>query len=408
MKKIILLICLVAFSTHNLLSQKNDEEFIGNVESGYINVNEGKLYYEKAGNGDWVVLVHDGVVHREIWDEQFPILAKNYKVIRYDRRGYGKSPTPKKPYSNIDDLYQLFIELGVDKAIIFGMSAGGGMVLDFALKHPEKVAGLVLVGAVVRGYDYSSHMVTRGGRINSYPELTTDPQKCIKHLAWDDPYEIYQGNRKAKEKLVRLLEDNPININMEKFQYLQHPTKITLKYLNDIKVRTLILVGEYDIPDVHAHSGVIQTGITNSKRRIIPNAGHLIPMEQPEAFNESVKQGLKSIEFYTILNLKGVASAVKFYHDMQQTDPKLFLFDEGEMNILAYGYIQNGKVKDAIELFKLNVIAYPNSSNVYDSLGEGYMKDGQTELATRNYEKSLELNPNNNNAKDMLTKLRKK
>ena len=76
------------------------------------------------------------------------------------------------------------------------------------------------------------------------------------------------------------------------------------------------------------------------------------------------------------------------------------------MNILAYRYMQNGRLKEAIELFKLNTIAYPNSANVYDSLGEAYMNEGQTDLSIHNYKRSIELNPNNTNAVEMLKKLK--
>ena len=81
------------------------------------------------------------------------------------------------------------------------------------------------------------------------------------------------------------------------------------------------------------------------------------------------------------------------------------MFDEGEMNLLGYRFLQDGKTKDAIELFKLNTISYPNSWNVFDSLGEAYLADGQKDLAIKNYEKSLELNPDNTNAQKVLKNL---
>ena len=76
------------------------------------------------------------------------------------------------------------------------------------------------------------------------------------------------------------------------------------------------------------------------------------------------------------------------------------------LNTLGYRFLQDGNIKDAIELFKLNTIAFPESGNVYDSLGEAYLKDGQKDLAIKNYEKSLELDPNNGNAKQVLKKLK--
>src|SRR5215510_14763610 len=77
------------------------------VLSGLAEVNGTKLYYEMAGQGHPVVLIHGGVLSSSEWDEQFTPLAEHYRVIRYDVRGCGKSETRKLPYSNSEDLFQL-------------------------------------------------------------------------------------------------------------------------------------------------------------------------------------------------------------------------------------------------------------------------------------------------------------
>jgi len=272
----------------NLLSQKPDNNSIP-VDSGYVNVDGGKLFYEIAGKGENIVLLHDGMVNRQIWDDQFPLLAKNYRVVRYDRRGYGKSTDPLEKYSHIDDLNQVFIQLKVDKATIFGMSSGGRLAIDFTLTYPEKVKGLVLVGAVVSGFGYSSHMTTRGGYFN--PAEYSDPIKVNIYFIMDDPYEIYSGNTKAKEKVMKLLP----YLARENRVPTRPANKVAVRFLSEIKVPTLILVGEYDIPDVHAHAGVINAGIQNSKREIIPKSGHLIPIEQPGLFFDSVMSFLSKL-----------------------------------------------------------------------------------------------------------------
>lgn len=408
MKIINLIFCFLFLTFSNLLSQTMDIYTSLKIDSGYINVDGGKLFYEAAGKGENIVLLHDGAVHREIWDAQFPVFAENYRVIRYDRRGYGKSPNPTAPFSNIDDLNQLFIQLKLEKAVIFGMSSGGGLAIDFTLKYPDKVSGLVLVGAVVSGYGYSSHMLTRGGHVKSLAELLADPQKTIEYFGREDPYEIYKENIKAKEKFLRLLKANPINLSQEKGTFLIRADRPAAKYLSEIKVPALVLVGEYDIPDVHAHAGVIEFGIPNAKRKIISNSGHLIPLEQPDTFNKESLKFLRGLEFFNILNSQGVNAAAKYYLDKRTREPGIILFDENVMNSLGYSFLQNSKIKDAIEAFKLNVIAYPESWNVYDSLGEAYLKDGQRDLAIKNYEKSLELNPNNQNAKNLLKQIQNK
>jgi len=101
----------------------------------------------------------------------------------------------------------------------------------------------------------------------------------------------------------------------------------------------------------------------------------------------------------------GVDAAVKQYHDLKAAQPTTYNFDEGELNSLGYRLLNAKKFSDAIRIFQLNVEAYPQSSNVYDSLGEAYMDDGNKPLAIANYQKSLQLNPRNRGAVKMLQKL---
>jgi Predicted membrane protein (DUF2306) len=101
----------------------------------------------------------------------------------------------------------------------------------------------------------------------------------------------------------------------------------------------------------------------------------------------------------------GIDEAIKQYHELKAVRSGGYNFDEDELNTLGYQLIRSHKFKEAIRIFQLNVEAYPQSGNVYDSLAEGYMDDGDKTLAIANYEKSLELNPKNRNGVLMLEKL---
>jgi len=105
------------------------------------------------------------------------------------------------------------------------------------------------------------------------------------------------------------------------------------------------------------------------------------------------------------LREQDVAAAVKKYYDLKKNQQASYDFAEPELNNLGYMLLEEQKFKDAIEIFKLNVEAYPQGFNTYDSLAEAFMKDGQRELAIKNYKRSLELNPRNTNAVEMLKKL---
>jgi 3-oxoadipate enol-lactonase len=407
-KKILLFgLWLIFLSGFAIASNKNQDAHPvqSPMESGYLEVPDGKLYYEVAGEGDWIVLVHDGNLHSVTWDEQFPVFSKSYKVVRYDRRGYGKSTYPEKPYSNIEDLAEVFRQLNIDKATLMGMSAGGGLVIDFTLEHPEKVTGFVLVGAVVSGFGYSDHMRTRGGNLD--PEILSDPAKLADYMCHKDPYTFYEGNKEAKKRGYDALMNNLQNYKMDKFNFLKGPVRPALPNLKEIKVPALIIVGEYDIPDCHAHAGAIETGIAGSERVIINKSGHIVPLEQPEIFNEIVLTFLHEKKFFEILGRKGVSEAINAYQEARKRNDRSLYFREQKLNQVAYGYLQAWKVKEAIELFKLNVMVYPDSWNTYDSLAEAYLADGNKELAIFYYEKSLELNPGNVNAVDQLKNLKK-
>ncbi len=406
-KMLLFAFCFILLSGLALTHHKNQEIHPGQgpVKTGYLEVPDGKLYYEVAGEGEWIVLVHDGNLHSVTWDEQFPVFIKNYRVVRYDRRGYGKSTYPDKPYSNIEDLAEVFSQLNIDRAVLMGMSAGGGLVVDFTLEHPDKVTGLVLVGAVVSGYGYSDHMRTRGGRLS--PEVFSDPAKLADYMCHKDPYTFYEGNKEARERGYDYLMKSLQNYRMDKYQFLQGPKRPALPNLKEINVPALIIVGEYDIPDCHAQAGAMETGIAGSERVIINKAGHIVPLEQPAVFNDVVSTFLREKKFFEILGRKGVSEAVKAFEEARKRNDHSLYFGEQKLNQTAYGYLQSRKIKDAIELFKLNVMAYPDSWNTYDSLAEAYLADGSKELAIANYEKSLTLNPGNENAVRQLKNLKK-
>ncbi len=102
----------------------------------------------------------------------------------------------------------------------------------------------------------------------------------------------------------------------------------------------------------------------------------------------------------------GVDAAAKQYHELKATQFAAYNFDEHELNTLGYRLIRAKKFKEAIRIFQLNVEAYPQSSNVYDSLAEACMDDGNKPAAVADYQKSIELNPKNRNAALMLQKLK--
>ena len=133
------------------------------VQDGFAQVNGTLLYYETAGSGPPLVLIHGFSLNHRMWDDQFEPFARRYHVIRYDVRGFGRSAMPTdRNYAHADDLMGLQEHLGVDHAHILGLSMGGGISLHFAEKYPEATDSLIPVGAVAGIYEWSQTWSTSG------------------------------------------------------------------------------------------------------------------------------------------------------------------------------------------------------------------------------------------------------
>ncbi len=120
---------------------------MSSIKSGYAEVNGTKLYYEVAGGGEPIVLIHGFTFDTRMWDDQFKEFSKQYRVIRYDVRGFGKSSTPNEgePYSHHGDLKALLDYLDIKKAHILGLSMGGSIAINFTLEYPDYATSLIPV-----------------------------------------------------------------------------------------------------------------------------------------------------------------------------------------------------------------------------------------------------------------------
>ncbi|HET8661664.1 MAG TPA: alpha/beta hydrolase [Micromonosporaceae bacterium] len=244
------------------------------------------LHCEVAGSGPPVVLTHDGLLHSESWDAQLgAFAAAGYRVARWDRRGYGRSPRPTAPFSSVEDLAAVVRSVSDTPATLVGCSYGGFLSVQCTLDHPELVAALVLVGPVVSGLPFSEHFDTRGGR--GIPAFDAPVTEQIAYWSGTDPWFVAPANTAARQRLHELLSANPHNLRLP-LELERRPQLPALPRLGEVAVPTLVVAGEHDIPDVHAHCGAIQAAVSGARRVVLPGSGHLPQLEVPEAFNRVV------------------------------------------------------------------------------------------------------------------------
>ena len=259
-------------------------------ETGMVEVNGARIYYEVAGEGEPLVLVHAGIADSRMWEAQLAEFANHYQVIRYDMRGFGRTAMVEGPYSHHDDLRGLLDSLDVERAHLVGCSMGGGAVLDFALEFPERAGNLVLVGPAVGGFrpDFDpprqwDELVAadEAGDLGRISELEVQ--------IWVD------GPRRSPEDVETSIRDLVREMNLIALENEAsglgeewEPEPPAVDRLPDIQAPSLLIVGEEDQPRVFAAADLLERELPNVRRVVIPGTAHLPNMERPEHFNRLV------------------------------------------------------------------------------------------------------------------------
>lgn len=256
------------------------------VKHGYAKVSNAKLYYEIAGKGQPLILIHGGNMDRRMWDEQFVTFAKTYTVIRYDVRGFGKSDRQVRAFAHHQDLYDLMKFLGYKKANIVGLSLGGGIAADFAITHPEMVENLILVCPGINGFTISSD----GGAYSiATIEAARDEGYAKATEMWlKSPYMIpAMEHPELRAKLRQLSLDNAHNW-LANFVWSRDLKPSTRERLAEIKARTLLIVGDRDVPNMLKLVDEAVAKISGATKVVINDVGHMPNMETPAEFDKIV------------------------------------------------------------------------------------------------------------------------
>jgi len=263
----------------------------GAARAEMVDVDGGQIYYETCGKGPQaIVLIHDGVVNSAGFDDMWPILCREFRVVRYDRRGYGKSPAAKAPYSPQEDLAAVMAAAKMDRASLVGFSFGGGLAVSYAVQHPEQVERLVLSGTVLNGFQPTKTFGQHVTRI-MMPMIVGNMDAVVAN-AEKSGWVMAPGHPEAKAKALAILKASPQDLRHQ----MHDPIKgwpSDLPRLPSLQVPTLIMTGDHDIADNQATSGAAQALIPGSRRIVIDDAGHLMQLEHPKEIAEIIADFVK-------------------------------------------------------------------------------------------------------------------
>jgi pimeloyl-ACP methyl ester carboxylesterase len=257
----------------------------------FMEVNGGDLCYEVRGHGHPLLLLHAGIADSRMWDDQVEPFAQHFQVIRYDIRGWGRSPLVPGPLAHHEDAAALLGALGIENAHVLGVSIGGYVAVDLALAHPEMVTALVLGAPIVSGYEPSSEEIQRFGaqEREALDRGDLDAATEVNLRMWVDgpersPHEVDPSVRERVREMQLLAFSNPIPEGVDE-QELALPA---LGRLSDIQVPTLIIIGQRDVGEFQELAQMVAGSIPGAKTVEIAGTAHLPSMEKPRIFNGHV------------------------------------------------------------------------------------------------------------------------
>jgi pimeloyl-ACP methyl ester carboxylesterase len=236
-----------------------------------------------------------------MWDDQARALKERYRVIRYDRRGFGRSPA--EPWNegssdhDVADLTALLDQLRIRSAYLLGHSQGGSVAVGFTLEHPDRVAGLILHGAVPGGFvlpeqgPFADH--------DSVRVLMQQQGMDAFRRAWTaHPINLIpEGKTEVRARLAQILNEyNGADVLKPTSPRSAPAGPAAIYRLYQIPTPTLVLIGESDLPFFQIAADVLVFEIPGAQKVSVRGGGHIVNMIEPERYNAELLRFLQPLD----------------------------------------------------------------------------------------------------------------
>jgi pimeloyl-ACP methyl ester carboxylesterase len=270
------------------------------IDSGFAAINNARIYYEIAGEGQPFVMIHAGVADNRQWNNEFAHFAERFRVLRYDLRGYGKSEPVDGEFSHLQDLIALLDSLQVDQPLILmGCSMGGGLAMNFALTQPSKVKALIMVDSGPTGLELDTpgpdelfeeaEKAYNAGDLDRVAELETQ--------IWFDgmgraPEQVKPAMRQLAYEMNRIALSHDAKGLGKRMSDTEVPA---VERLSELTMPVLVIVGAQDIPYMLAAADYMVEKIPSAQKVIIADAAHLPNMDQPVEFQQILTKFLGDV-----------------------------------------------------------------------------------------------------------------
>jgi pimeloyl-ACP methyl ester carboxylesterase len=248
------------------------------------------------GKGPALVFLHAGVADKRMWRDQLAAFADRYRVIAYDRRGFGETRYKPETFSHMQDLRAVLDTLGIEQANLVGCSQGGRFAVDFTLAYPKRVAKLVLVAPAIGGAPQPEELPDDIDNLLQQAEQAQDQNhhdlvNRIEAHMWLD------GPRSADGRVPGSARDLFLRMNIIPLKSpspgKDEAAKDSFKRLKQIEAPTLLIWGDLDFPHLQERCALLGKRIKGAQSALMPGTAHLPNLEQPKKFNALLDAFLK-------------------------------------------------------------------------------------------------------------------
>lgn len=265
------------------------------AQTRQVNVGDATINYELTGQGSTIVFIHGWAQDLDIWRDQVAAFAPSYRVLRYDRRGYGKSTGHADPTADPDDLRILLDSLGVRSAIVLGLSGGSRAALDFTVAFPDRVHALVLYGQGPPEGFQPMPPGPRPGELFGPIARKHGLDSLRKFFAslqggWEPP-----NRPDYRERVDRVWSRYDGRDLLDPRPPSGRVPRARMDQLEHIRVPTLVIVGDHDRPLQRLVADTLSRRIPNARKVVIRDGGHGAHFAQPERFNAALLDFLRRL-----------------------------------------------------------------------------------------------------------------
>ena len=250
------------------------------------------LYAEVAGAGPAVALVHAGICDSRMWEPQWEPFKRAHRVLRLDLRGFGRSPLEPGRFSNARDLIETLEAHGFERGTLVGGSLGGRVALEVAVARPDLVSALVLVAPGLPGTEPTEEIRAAWAEEEAALEAgDLDEAVEVNLRTWVDgprrrPEDVDPAVRERVGEMQRRAFELQLPVGDDVEEQLLVPD--LAQRVGEIEVPTLVVVGEEDVPYMHAIADRLIREIPGARRATIADTAHVPSMERPQEFDALV------------------------------------------------------------------------------------------------------------------------